>query len=42
MELLARGWGARDAVVEATERLRIDLTRTARGGRRPSIEVHTT
>ena len=42
MELLAPGWGARDELVEATERLRIDLTRTARGGRQPSIEVHTT
>ena len=28
MELLAPGWGARDELVEATERLRI-LTRTA-------------
>ena len=42
MELLAPGWGARDQLVEATERLRIDLTRTARGARQPSIEVHTT
>jgi fructuronate reductase len=42
MELLAPGWGARDELVEATERLRIDLTRAARGGRQPSIEVHTT
>jgi fructuronate reductase len=42
MELLAPGWAARDELVEATERLRIDLTRTARGRRRPSIEVHTT
>ena len=42
MELLAPGWGARDELVEATERLRIDLTRTARGGRQPTIEVHPT
>ena len=42
MELLAPGWEARDELVEATERLRIDLTRAARGGRQPSIEVHTT